>query len=238
MFEKINKPIRMYREVADKIEEAIASGKLKPGDKLPNERDLAKSLGISQRTLREALRVLEEKGLLETCQTGNTIRMITTDVISNNLNLLIKMKKISWKEMFQFRLDLDMLITGRAARLATEEDLKKLQGIIDQVEDKFNQGELDWKHFHEFDQQLHLNISRIVGNPLHEWVLRTVLDNFSQYYTKFQANEDKFIKANLVTFNQLLAALENKDEEVAREASKEHLIVSARHLDELGLIEI
>ena len=94
MFEKITKPTRIYQDVALRIEDAIISRKLSPGDKLPSERELAKTFGISHRTLREALRLVEEKGLLETSQSGNVVKAITTDVISHNLELLVRSKKI------------------------------------------------------------------------------------------------------------------------------------------------
>ena len=60
MFKKAIRPIRIYHEVADQIEDAILTEKLQIGDRLPSERELAESFGISRRTLREALRVIEE----------------------------------------------------------------------------------------------------------------------------------------------------------------------------------
>ena len=96
MFGKINRPIRIYQQVAEEIENAILSGDLNPGDKLASERELSKTFGVGQRTLREALRLLEEKGLIETNQTGNVVKITTTDVITQNLTLLIKIGKVSW----------------------------------------------------------------------------------------------------------------------------------------------
>ena len=64
LFQKV-KQKRVYHEVADQIEEAIVSGLLKPGEKLPAERALVGQFDISRRTLREALRILEQKGLIE-----------------------------------------------------------------------------------------------------------------------------------------------------------------------------
>jgi DNA-binding FadR family transcriptional regulator len=64
LFQKV-KQKRVYHEVADQIEEAIVSGLLKPGEKLPVERELVGQFDISRRTLREALRILEQKGLIE-----------------------------------------------------------------------------------------------------------------------------------------------------------------------------
>ena len=64
LFQKV-KQKRVYHEVADQIEEAIVSGLLKPGEKLPAERELVGQFDISRRTLREALRILEQKGLID-----------------------------------------------------------------------------------------------------------------------------------------------------------------------------
>ena len=111
MFEKVEKPTRVYQLVARRLEDAIVFGMLKTGEKLPSERELSKTFGISQRTLRESLRVLEEKGLIETSQTGNTVKAISHDRMSNSLTILIKSHKITWKQMYEIRRDLDLLIT-------------------------------------------------------------------------------------------------------------------------------
>ncbi len=196
MFEKITKPTRIYQDVALRIEDAIISRKLSPGDKLPSERELAKTFGISHRTLREALRLVEEKGLLETSQSGNVVKAITTDVISHNLELLVRSKKISWEHMLQFRLDLDKLITARAVQVATEKDVQEIEQIVADLNNRDKVGTLDWDTFLALDRAYHLTVSRIAGNPVHQWVMRTVVDDFFRYYGEFRIHEESFIQDN------------------------------------------
>jgi DNA-binding FadR family transcriptional regulator len=230
MFEKISKPIRIYQEVAGKIEDAIVSGKLKQGDRLPSERDLAETFGISQRTLREALRVVEEKGLIETSQRGNIVKAITTEVISKNLDLLVRFKKISWEDMYQFRLDLDTIITSRAAERATRKDVRRIERIVAELMRRDEEGALDWDTFQSLDRMFHLTVSRISGNPMHDWVLGTVIDYFGRYYGQFKMTGDSYIGKNLPTYKVILRAISANDGEAASQAAREHVILATRNL--------
>jgi DNA-binding FadR family transcriptional regulator len=230
MFEKLSKPIRIYQEAAAKIEDVIVSGKLKQGDKLPSERELAKTFGISQRTLREALRVVEEKGLIETSQRGNIVKTITTGVISKNLDLLVRFKKISWNDMYQFRLDLDTMITVRAAEMATQKDVQEIEQIIAELMRRDEAEALDWDTFQSLDRKFHLTIARITGNPMHEWVLRTVIDYFGRYYEQFRMTGNSYIRENLPTYKVLLQAIRANDSEAAGQAAREHVILATRNL--------
>lgn len=71
MFQKI-KPKRISDEIFEQIRKLIVEGKLRPGDKLPPERELATQMGVSRPTLREAINKLEARGLLEQKQGGGT----------------------------------------------------------------------------------------------------------------------------------------------------------------------
>src|SRR4030042_2430036 len=95
MFKAMGRRQRLYCDVAQQIEDAIISGELQPEEVLPSERNLAITFGISQRTLREALRILEEKGLIETNQTGNVVKIPTTSKMGQSLDLLVRLNKVS-----------------------------------------------------------------------------------------------------------------------------------------------
>ncbi|MGD9078340.1 MAG: FCD domain-containing protein [Desulfobacterales bacterium] len=230
LFEKISKPVRIYQEAAAKIEDAIVTGKLKQGDRLPSERDLANRFGISQRTLREALRVVEEKGLIEPSQRGNIVKAMTTEVIIKNLDLLVRFKKISWNDMYEFRIDLDTIITSRAAEKATPADVQELQQIVEEQMRLNKEGTLYWDTFQSLDRMFHFTVSRIAGNPMHDWVLRTVISYFGRYYAQFRITEDIFIKQNLPTYKVILNSIGANDSEAAAQAAREHVILATRNL--------
>jgi GntR family transcriptional repressor for pyruvate dehydrogenase complex len=230
MFKRISKPIKIYQEAAREIEDAIVSGRLKQGDRLPSERELADTFGISQRTLREALRVVEEKGLIVTTQRGNIVKEITTEVISQNLDLLIRFKKISWDNMYQFRLDLDTIITARAAEVATKADVQQIEMIINELIKTNEAQNLNWDTFQSLDRKFHLFIAHIIRNPMHEWIMSTVIDYFGRYHGQFRKTGDSYIGANLPTYNSILQAISRNDSEAAGQAAREHVILATRNL--------
>ncbi len=109
MFE-IAKQTRTFQNVVDQIEEAIFLGNLKPGEKLYPERDLRDIFGVSRGTLREALRVLEQKNLIEIKLGpggGAFIKRLDSKVKSDGLDLLIRHGKISFEDIIEFRESID-----------------------------------------------------------------------------------------------------------------------------------
>ncbi|MBW2633924.1 MAG: FadR family transcriptional regulator [Deltaproteobacteria bacterium] len=89
-------PVRAYQVVINQLEETILSGRLTPGDKLPPERELIESLGTSRRTLREAFRVLEQKGLLEIkigSKGGTFVADRIQERLSETLGMLMRTEK-------------------------------------------------------------------------------------------------------------------------------------------------
>ena len=106
---KINQK-RAFELVAEQLEELILSGQLRPGDKFPPERAIILDLGISIRTLREAMRILEQKGLVE-IKTGTKggvfVKDATTEKLNESLGVLIRLNKYSVRELSELRLDLE-----------------------------------------------------------------------------------------------------------------------------------
>ena len=105
MFKTV-KQNKAYQDVVEQIQEAIMEGTLKPGRQLPAERELKEQFGISRGTLREALRVLEQKGLIEIrtgVAGGSIIREVNSENLSDNLGLLIRNRAVSLRDLAEFR---------------------------------------------------------------------------------------------------------------------------------------
>lgn len=81
---------RLYQQIVEQIEQSIRSGQLKPGDQLPAERDLAERFGVSRTAVREAVKALGEKGLVEALPgRGTFVIDATSQVIKQSLDLLV-----------------------------------------------------------------------------------------------------------------------------------------------------
>ena len=136
---------RAFEEICERIREQLALGQLKPGDKLPPERDLAQQLGVSRNVLREALRSLEMAGVLRLqkgvkggafiCE-GDTGRM--NDVMRDMLSL----GSISVRELSEARIDILDLVVRLACKSAHKADFDALEANIERTEQATQEGRL------------------------------------------------------------------------------------------------
>ncbi|MBW2677983.1 MAG: FadR family transcriptional regulator, partial [Deltaproteobacteria bacterium] len=121
---------RIFQDIVDQIQEAILEGRLQTGDILPSERDLKEMFNTSRGTLREALRVLEQKGLIEIklgVGGGSVVKEVSVDKISESLALLIRTQRVSLNHLAEFREAVEGIIAAQAAERATPADIKQLK---------------------------------------------------------------------------------------------------------------
>lgn len=223
MFKKAIRPTRIYQEVADKIEDAILSEKLQVGDRLPSERELAEVFDISRRTLRESLRVIEQKGLIEIRTTGAIVKMTTKEKLSQSLALAIRSQKIAWRDIVQFRSEMEGNIAFKAAHQATKKDIEDLEDIIKSVKAQLKPGILDWDEYINLDKRMHIILARIAGNPIYELIMRSFLDNLKVYFEPYRTREMQFAVENFENMNAIVEAVKQKDQQAARRLIAEHL---------------
>ncbi len=225
MFEKA-KPIRTYQVVAEQIQEAILSGKIKPGERFPAERNLIKEFDISRRTLREAFRVLENKGLIE-IRTGKNggavVRDMNTEQMAESLAILIRSGKASLPNLTEFRWDLEGLVASRAAEKATEKDIAVLKGLLEEGEALLSEKIFDWKAFLDVDRRMHIGVASIARNPIHEFILTSIHENIFRYYENYLPKTKKVSRLNYKDMFDLVQAIEQGDEALAAQKAREHV---------------
>lgn len=180
---------RIFQDVVDQIQEAILGGTLKPGDMLPPERELKETFAISRGTLREALRVLEQKGLIEIRLGVNGGAVVkaedTAGQFSDSLDLLIRYQKISLTHLAEFREGVEGTVAGVAAERATPDDIRNLEALLEEARGYVERGAEGWHDFLTVDQQFHQELALITGNPIYIFVNKMVHDNIQRYYDDF-----------------------------------------------------
>jgi GntR family transcriptional repressor for pyruvate dehydrogenase complex len=130
--EPINSP-RIYEEIVRQIRTLISEGKLKSGDRLPPERDLAERFRVSRASVREALRSLESMGLIEIrLGEGTFVREISVDSLIEPLALVILTQREAVGELFEARRLLEPPIAGLAARRSTKEEIQEMERILEE----------------------------------------------------------------------------------------------------------
>ena len=133
-FQKVT-PEKLSTAVTRQIEKLILRGILRPGERLPAERELADKLGVSRPSLREAIAELQDKGLLTTrAGAGIYVADVLGSAFSDALIRLFADHDEAVFDYIGFRRDLEGLAASRAARLASDTDLQVIQTIMDKME--------------------------------------------------------------------------------------------------------
>ena len=220
------KQTKVFQDVVAQIQEAILDGRLTAGQTLPAERELKETFNISRGTLREALRVLEHKGLIEIklgVGGGSVVKTVDTDQISESLGLLIRSQKVSLNHLAQFREDVEGIVAAHAAENHVAEDIQTLKDLLVKARSCVKKGSSHRNAFIDIDKQIHLTMARITGNPVYITVLHSIHDNIHRYYDRFLSMEKPELEENYNDLCDLVAAIETADAELARRLAKQHV---------------
>ena len=221
MFREV-KQNRIFQDVVDQIQEAILQGKLKAGSKLPPERELIDTFKTSRGTLREALRVLEQKGLI-TIKTGVSggafVKALSTHQVSESLDLLIQYERVSLRDLAEFREGVEGIVAGLAVERVKSEDIQYLKKLLADAKTHLDEGASGWDNFIHVDNQLHMALAHIAGNPIYESVLQTIYDNIHRYFDQFLPREEVLLRENYRDLSEIVKAVENG------QAAQAHLLV-------------
>jgi len=224
---KAAKQTRIFQDVVEQIQETILAGKLMPGEMLPSERELKEMLQVSRGTLREALRVLEQKGLIEIklgVGGGAVVQDINYDRINESLALLIRYQKVSLQHLTEFRVGVEGRVSALAAERATPADVIHLKSLLEQARQFAEKGSDFQKEFVEVDKQIHLSLAEITGNPVYLSLHHTVHDNIDQYYETFLVMKQGEMEENFTDLGNIINAVERKRVDEARLLAEAHVL--------------
>lgn len=219
------KPIKVPRAsdlIVKEIWNLILSGKLKPGDKLPSERELVDKFQVSKVTLREALNKLEAYGHI-TKKRGQYGGSIVLDIApSQGIKILLdylKLKKLSLEQFIQARNSIEPIITETAANTATKEDIEELKEDLKKHEEDYGErgcSKCGWKFY--------LLLAKFTRNEIfivtEELLVRLLLDfEFSIGISDLESTEDQdeYNKNTYIQQKKIAEAIMNKDPKTAKE---------------------
>jgi len=218
MFKSIKRS-RVSDEVANQIKNLISDGQLKPGDRLPPERELIKQFGVSRPSLREALNSLVTMGFLEIKQSKRTfVKSVASERMEDPLSFLIKTDTQKIFDLIEVRKAMEAWGATQAAQRATEEDIKRLESIIEEMEKAIEEGR-DWD---KEDADFHLAIAQATHNMVQIHIMSTIYDLLRESAAKLFTDKTK-IKKLLQQHSRIVSAIKNHSGEKARERALEHL---------------
>ncbi len=211
---------RLYEQIVKQVEDSILSGQLKPGDQLPAERDLAQRFGVSRTAVREAVKTLREKGLVEAYSgKGTFITNGTSQAIRQSLDLMIRINQAEGSaHLAELRQVLEPEIAALAAPRIEEQLLATMREAVATMDRNLH----DPDAYVEADLDFHLALAEAAGNPLILSLLDSIVGLLREQRSRI-FNVDGGPERGQYHHKRILAAIENRDPEKACDAMRAHL---------------
>lgn len=217
------RPKKISEEIVEQIKALISSGDLKPGDRVPSEREMANLLGVSRPSVREAIMVLEAMGLLESRQGGGTfVRSLTEVSISDPLSTMVGNDPTLLLSLVEIRMGLESWSAYLAAQRITDKEISELREILNEMEKDAASGGWDA----DIDSRFHYVITTATHNTLQLHLLDTI---HGLYHATIQVALMEFYKRKgyieilLDQHRAIFDAVSSRDANAAREAMMAHL---------------
>jgi GntR family transcriptional repressor for pyruvate dehydrogenase complex len=217
---KVVRTSRLYEQIVQQIEDSVLKGTLKPGDQLPAERELAQQLGVSRTAVREAVKTLREKGLVEAYSgRGTFITDGTSQAARQSFDLMIKLgQQEGSPQLAELRLILEPGIAALAAARAKEEDIATMREAVEVME----RAQKDPEAYIEADLDFHLALAEAAANPLILSLIDSIVGLLREQRIKI-FNVEGGPQRGQVHHKRILEAMERRDSEMARSAMRSHL---------------
>jgi GntR family transcriptional regulator, transcriptional repressor for pyruvate dehydrogenase complex len=215
---------QLTRQVADQIQESILARQLKPGDQLPPQRDLAAQLGASPTVVREALKILEERGLLETRPgIGTFVALLSPQVISQSLSLMVQMSDVTFAQLYELRNLFEAEMAALAASRHNPQDMANLEEALGRIEKLEN----DREQFVQADYDFHNAIAVATQNPLFSILTIALTGILEENRLWVYDNVPSSHSRSRVEHREIFECIKRCDAKSAREAMRQHVTHSA-----------
>lgn len=227
------KSTRIYAEIVRQVKTMIAEGRLKSGDRLPPERDLAQKFVVSRTSVREALRALETLGLLEIRPgEGTFVRATSVDALVEPLALAMASQREAIGELFEARCLLEPAIAGLAAERATPDEVREMERILAAQASEVAGGGTGV----EQDARFHAAIATAAHNRTITLIVNRIMDVLTQSREESLSIAGRPERSHH-DHRAILAAIARRDPRAARQAMLEHLVAVERLVSEAGKTE-
>lgn len=215
----------VVERVVDQITNAIINGELKPGDKIPTEPELSETFGVGRNSIREAIKILEAYGVLEIKRAeGTYIRQDYNYKMLYPILYGIILQKDSHGQIVDLKKVIDIGILQVVMRAMSEEDIKKLEDIVGEMEQEIKKSKPSSTSIFDIDVRFHSEITAVLDNVL--------LESIGYYVDKItrssrimaidrareQGAEEEFIRLH----REMIDMLKEKKEEAVFKVVEEH----------------
>lgn len=216
----VQQPGSLATRIAAQIERLVADERLKPGDRLPPERELAILLGVSRPSLREAIRSLAAQGKVSV-RHGQGV-FVEADATTRRLRSDLAEIEVNLAELFAMREVLEVPAAGWAATQASPEQLEAIERAFAGLESAISEKSIDWAELQKLDAAFHESIVRACGN---RFLLRTlgVLNEVMVAGMQTTLQIPGRLEKSATDHRRLLEAIRRRDAAGARAAARAHI---------------
>lgn len=218
---------RRYQKLSERLRQFMAENHFRDGDKLPPERALAESFGVSRNSVREAIHALAERGLLESRHgDGTYVRVPDMEPLKNAILEAVDSEGHMFDEVMEYRRILEPAVAELAALRRTPEQLDRLKIIAcDQQRRILIDGDDG-----ELDAQFHLYLAECSGNKLLSSTMALLNEHYANGRTS-DLRDESWHKFSVASHLRIIDALERQSAEDCRKAVEEHLdTITHKHL--------
>lgn len=217
-------PVRSERlsdQVANQLQGLVLSNALRPGEKLPSERELCELLGVSRTVVREAVRSLVVKGLIDVKRGGGAVvRAPDAALVSEMMTMMLRVggADVAFTNVQEVRRLLEVEIAGVAAERRDEDDLRRMADELEQM--RIQHG--DAPRWAAADVGFHHAIAVATRNPLYPVLLGSIADMLMEVRLTGAGLPDTPVRA-LVFHQAIYDRIHAADRTGARKAMQDHL---------------
>jgi GntR family transcriptional regulator, transcriptional repressor for pyruvate dehydrogenase complex len=227
-------PARRLRTLDDvflQLREAILTGELAEGDRLPNERDLAERFGVGRPTVREALRSLEALGIVEirAGRTGGAYAVRPSEAtLGAALATLVSLRGATAQELAEFRLSFEADNAWWAARRADADDVAALKQLVAETRAVLKRITNDWTPLTEADARWHEALARATKNRLRIGISLGLHEPRLRQVPALGSAHVRYARTIPTALAKITRAVKSRDEDGARSAMLVHIEQWAR----------
>lgn len=212
--------------IADKIIDLIESKELLPGERLPSEQELMKELNVGRGTIREAIKSLVSRNIVEIRRGVGTFVAEKTGVVEDPLGFsFIDNKKKLVKDSMDVRLLLEPSIARWAARNATDSEILEIIELSKKIETAI----LNDENYSDLDVEFHTKIANSSRNLVVENLIPILNTNIRSLIDVTHAVLKEY---TILSHKKIANAIKERDEELAEQLMKEHIEINQKYLDE------
>jgi GntR family transcriptional repressor for pyruvate dehydrogenase complex len=218
VFPRVKREPRLSDKVAELLLETIIARRFEPGARLPSERELGEQFGVSRTVIREAVRALSAKGVIDV-RTGSGLRVAAVDssTVSESMSLFLRgSSTLDYPRVHEVRAMLEVEVAGLAADRATDEDIAEMRAICELME---SGGDVEAASLQ--DVEFHRAIARGTHNELHLLLLDSIGDALIEIRRENLAAGS--LSDTIASHRDILDRIAARDPEGARRAMRAHL---------------